>query len=327
MDRQDIIAQAKRTLDIEYHAIEQAAQRLGDDFLRACQMLLDMKGRAVLCGIGKSGAVGRKLSGTLASTGTPAFFMHPTEAIHGDLGVVVDEDVVIMLSNSGEMDELSQILPALKRRGVRVIAICGAEDSTLASEADATIDSTVEREACPLGLAPTASTATMMALGDALAMAVMYARGFSAEDFAAAHPGGTLGRRLLGRVSDVMHSGEDNPTVSPDDTVLQCLLTMTQAAVRGVVSVTDDDGRLLGIFTDGDLRRLMQTEQKRDKVMDLPVAEVMTQAPITVSPATLATEALRIMEVKEVDNLPVADAAGKSVGVVDIQDLLKFRVI
>jgi len=327
MDRQDILAQAKKTLGIEHHAIEQAAQRLGDDFLRACQILLDMKGRAVLCGIGKSGAVGRKLSGTFASTGTPAFFMHPAEAIHGDLGMVVDEDVVIMLSNSGEMDELSQILPALKRRGVRIIAICGAEDSTLASEADAIIDSTVEREACPLGLAPTASTTTMMALGDALAMAVMYARGFSAEEFAAAHPGGTLGRRLLDRVSDVMHGGEDNPTVTPDATVLQCLLAMTQAAVRGVVSVVDDDGRLLGIFTDGDLRRLMQTEQKRDEVMDLPVAEVMTEAPITVSPATLATEALRIMEVKEVDNLPVADAAGKSVGVVDIQDLLKFRVI
>ena len=253
--------------------------------------------------------------------------MHPAEAIHGDLGMVVDEDVVIMLSNSGETDELSHILPALKRRGVRIIAICGAENSTLASEADAVIDSAVEREACPLGLVPTASTTTMMALGDALAMAVMYARGFSAEEFAAAHPGGTLGRRLLDRVSDVMHGGEDNPTVTPDATVLQCLLSMTQAAVRGVVSVVDDDGRLLGIFTDGDLRRLMHTEQKRDEVMDLPVAEVMTEAPITVSPATLATEALRIMELREVDNLPVADAAGKSVGVVDIQDLLKFRVI
>ncbi len=327
MDPQDMLEQARKTMSIEYQAIERASQRLGEGFLQACRMLLEMKGRAVLCGIGKSGAVGRKLAGTFASTGTPAFFMHPAEAIHGDLGMVVDEDVVIMLSNSGETDELSRILPALKRRGVRIIAICGDENSALACEADAMIDSAVEYEACPLGLAPTASTATMMALGDALAMAVMYVRGFSVEDFAASHPGGALGRRLLTRVMDAMHSGDDNPTVAPDTPVMQCLLAMTQASVRGVLSVVDEHDRLLGIFTDGDFRRLMQTAQRRDEAMDLPVSEVMTKTPITVSPETLASEAVHIMEVKAVDNLPVVDADGKSVGVVDIQDLLRLRVI
>ena len=327
MDPKDILDQAKRTLAIEHSAIRAAAERLGDDFLKACQMLLEMKGRAVLSGIGKSGAVGRKLAATFASTGTPAFFMHPAEAIHGDLGMVVDDDIVIMLSNSGETDELSRILPAIKRRGIPVIAICGDKASTLGAEAAAVIDSAVEEEACPLGLAPTASTATMMALGDALAMAVMYARGFSVEQFASSHPGGTLGRRLLSRVSDAMHAGDESPTVSPDDSVLHCLLTMSKASVRGVVSVVDPDGQLLGIFTDGDLRRLMQEQQRRDEVMGRPVAEVMTENPITVTPDTLATEALHIMETRQVDNLPVADIHGAAVGVVDIQDLMRLRII
>ncbi len=327
MDPKEILEQAKRTLAIEHRAVLVAAERLGDDFLRACQMLLEMKGRAVLCGIGKSGAVARKLAATFASTGTPAFFMHPAEAIHGDLGMVVDDDIVVMLSNSGETDELSRILPAIKRRGIPVIAICGDQASTLGAEAAAVINSAVEREACPLGLAPTASTITMMALGDALAMALMYARGFSAEQFASSHPGGTLGRRLLSRVADAMHAGDESPTVTPADSVLQCLLTMSQASVRGVVSVVDPDGRLLGIFTDGDLRRLMQEQKRRDEVMGLPVAEVMTKDPITVTPDTLATAALHIMETKQVDNLPVTATDGTSVGVVDIQDLMKLRII
>ncbi len=327
MDPKDILNQAKRTLAIEHNAIQAAADRLGDEFLKACHMLLEMKGRAVLCGIGKSGAVGRKLAATFASTGTPAFFMHPAEAIHGDLGMVVDDDVVIMLSNSGETDELSRILPAIKRRGVPIIAICGDEASTLGDEAAAVINSAVEEEACPLGLTPTASTATMMALGDALAMALMYARGFSAEQFASSHPGGTLGRRLLSHVSDAMHAGDESPTVRPDDSVLHCIFTMSKASVRGVVSVVDLEGQLLGVFTDGDLRRLMQEQQGRDEVMDLPVAEVMTKNPITVTPDTLATEALHIMETRQVDNLPVADTDGTAVGVVDIQDLMRLRII
>jgi len=327
MDSSDILNQARRTISIEMDAISRAADRLGEDFIRACRMILESPGRTVLCGIGKSGAVARKLAGTFASTGTPAFFLHPAEAIHGDLGMVRDSDIVIMLSNSGETDELVRILPPLRRRGVRIIAVCGEHSSTLAQEAEAIIDSAIECEACPLGLAPTASTATMMALGDALAMAVMHMRGFSEEDFAASHPGGALGRRLLSRVSDAMHAGDETPKVDSTTTVLQCLLTMSHASVRGVVVVVDEAERIQGLFTDGDLRRLMQSEQNRDRLMDRPVSEVMTINPVSVKPETLATEALRIMETREIDNLPVVDDNGVVAGVVDIQDLMKLRVL
>ncbi|HCU35229.1 MAG TPA: hypothetical protein DGT21_07125 [Armatimonadetes bacterium] len=327
MDTSEILNQARTTIAIETDAISRAADRLGEDFIRACRMILESPGRTVLCGIGKSGAVARKLAGTFASTGTPAFFLHPAEAIHGDLGMVCDADIVIMLSNSGETDELVRILPALRRRGVRIIAVCGEHSSTLAQEAEAIIDSAIECEACPLGLAPTASTATMMALGDALAMAVMHMRGFSVEDFAASHPGGALGRRLLSRVSDAMHAGQETPRVAPSTTVLQCLLTMSHASVRGVVVVVDEAGRMQGLFTDGDLRRLMQSGENRDELMDRPVSEVMTANPVSVRPETLATEALRIMETREIDNLPVVDGDGIVAGVVDIQDLMKLRVL
>ena len=327
MDRSEILNQARKTIEIETDAISRAADRLDEDFIRACRMILESPGRTVLCGIGKSGAVARKLAGTFASTGTPAFFLHPAEAIHGDLGMVCDSDIVIMLSNSGETDELVRILPALSRRGVRIIAVCGEHSSTLAQEAEAVIDSAIECEACPLGLAPTASTATMMALGDALAMAVMHMRGFSVEDFAASHPGGALGRRLLSRVSDAMHAGQETPRVAPTTTVLQCLLTMSHASVRGVVVVVDEPGHMQGLFTDGDLRRLMQSGENRDELMDRPVSEVMTTNPVSVRPETLATEALRIMETREIDNLPVVDDEGIVAGVVDIQDLMKLRVL
>ncbi len=327
METTDILNQARRAIRIETDAIGRAADRLGEDFVRACRMILDSTGRTVLCGIGKSGAVARKLAGTFASTGTPSFFMHPAEAIHGDLGMVCDADVVIMLSNSGETEELLRILPALSRRGVGIIAVCGEHSSTLAQEAAAVIDSAIECEACPLGLAPTASTATMMALGDALAMAVMYMRGFSEADFAASHPGGALGRRLLSRVADAMHSGDETPKVSPETSVLQCLLTMSHASVRGVVVVVDETDRMQGVFTDGDLRRLMQSGENRDRLMDRPVAEVMTTNPTTARPEMLATEALRIMETRELDNLPVVYDTGTVAGVVDIQDLMKLRVL
>ncbi len=327
MDRTEILNQARTTIAIETDAISRAADRLGEDFIRACRMILESPGRTVLCGIGKSGAVARKLAGTFASTGTPAFFLHPAEAIHGDLGMVCDSDIVIMLSNSGETEELVRIIPALSRRGVKIIAVCGEHSSTLAQEAEAVIDSAIECEACPLGLAPTASTATMMALGDALAMAVMHMRGFSVEDFAASHPGGALGRRLLSRVSDAMHAGQETPRVAPTVTVLQCLLTMSHASVRGVVVVVDEAGHMQGLFTDGDLRRLMQSGENRDELMDRPVSEVMTTNPVSVRPETLATEALRIMETREIDNLPVVDDEGIVAGVVDIQDLMKLRVL
>ncbi len=323
MDRQAVLNQARDTLRIEAEAVAALAERLGDDFVRAVGMLLETKGRAVLTGVGKSGAVARKLAATLASTGTPSAFMHPTEAAHGDLGMVTGEDVVIALSQSGESDELSTILPAIKRRGARLIVICGNAESTLARYADAYLDAAVEQEACPLGLAPTASAVAALAMGDALAMATMAARGVTVEEFAACHPAGTLGRKVLLRVQDIMHGGPDSPTVALGATVLEALIAMSKASVRGAVMVVDDEQRLCGFFTDGDLRVLMQKVPDRQRVMSEPIERVMTRQPTTCSPEMLAAEAARIMQEREFDNLPVVDAEGRAVGVLDIQDLIK----
>jgi arabinose-5-phosphate isomerase len=322
-----LISQARETLAVEQAAIAAAAARLGDDFLAAAKLLLECAGRVIVCGIGKSGAVGRKIASTLASTGTPALFVHPAEAMHGDLGMICDGDVVIMLSNSGETEEILNILPAVMRRKVKLIAICGDEESTLAQAADATLDARCEREACPLGLAPTASAVVALALGDALAMAVMAARGFTAEDYASTHPGGLLGRRLLLRLSNVMRTGDDNPTVPPEATVMDALLKMSTAPVRGVVTIVNGDGMLRGLFTDGDFRQLMRRADAPAEVMARPISEVMTRRPTVAHPDMLATEALRLMEEREFDNLPVVDADGRAIGMVDIQDLMKLRVI
>ena len=324
---EQILPQAQLTLRIEVEAIEAAAGRLGDDFIKAAQLLLETRGRVIVCGIGKSGAVGRKIASTLASTGTPAFFVHPAEAMHGDLGMICDGDVVIMLSNSGETNEILDILPAVRRRQVKLIAICGDAGSTLARAADAYVDAACEREACPLGLAPTASALVALALGDALAMSLMAARGFTPEDYAASHPGGSLGRRLLLRVADVMHTGEDNPTLGPEATVMEALLKMSTAPVRGVVTVVDEQGMLRGLFTDGDFRLLMHKTADHTQVMTSSISSVMTARPTVSRPEVLAAEALRIMEEREFDNLPVVDEAGRAVGMVDIQDLMKLRVI
>ena len=325
--RTAILDQARATLEIEAAAIAAAAARLDDEFVRAAQLVLATQGRVIVCGIGKSGAVGRKIASTLASTGTPSLFLHPAEAMHGDLGMVCDGDVVIMLSNSGETDEILQILPAVKRRSVKVIAICGDGESTLAQAADAVLDAHCEREACPLGLAPTASAIVALALGDALAMAAMAARGFTAEDYAASHPGGMLGQRLLLRVANVMHTGEDNPTIAPDATVMDALLKMSTAPVRGVVTVVDEAGLLLGLFTDGDFRQLMRKAENPGAILSHPISEVMTAHPTVARPDLLGVEALRLMEEREFDNLPVVDEAGHAIGMVDIQDLMKLRVI
>lgn len=317
------VTQARETLDIEAKAIRRLSERLGEDFRRAVKLLLDLRGRAVTSGIGKSGAVARKIAGTLASTGTPAFFMHPTEAQHGDLGMVTADDVVLIFSNSGETDEVTVLLPWLKRVGAPIIAVCGRLHSTLAREADAVLDASVEREACPLGLVPTASAIAQMALGDALAMAVMAARGFTVEDYARTHPAGTIGRKVLLRVKDLMHAGQDNPTIPLSATVLEALLVMTNSPIRGAVSVVDEDGRLAGFFTDGDFRVLMQREGDWGAVMRRPIAEVMTRTPTTTSPETLAQEAARIMQAKQFDNLPVVDSDGRAVGMLDIQDVIR----
>ncbi|MEN6640846.1 MAG: KpsF/GutQ family sugar-phosphate isomerase [Armatimonadia bacterium] len=322
-----IIKQARQTLQIECDAITRVSDRLGEDFVQAAQLLLDTSGRVIVCGIGKSGAIGRKIASTLASTGTPALFVHPAEAMHGDLGMICDGDVVIMLSNSGETNEILDILPAVKRRQVKLISICGDENSTLGRASDAFLNAHCEREACPLGLAPTASAVVALALGDALAMALMAARGFTAEDYAESHPGGALGRRLLLRVSDVMHSGEDNPTMGPDGTVMEALLNMSVAPVRGVVTIIDEHGKLIGLFTDGDFRQLMRQSADHARIMNSAIGDVMTRKPTVVKADLLAVEALRLMEEREFDNVPVVDDEGRAVGMVDIQDLMKLRVI
>ena len=327
MNTDDILEQGRQTLQIEAQAVGDLAGRLGEPFACAVQMLLATRGRTILTGVGKSGAIARKLAGTLASTGSPSAFMHPTDAAHGDLGMITGEDVVIALSHSGESDELNAILPAIKRRGAKLIAICGNPNSTLAQYADAYLDAEVAQEACPLGLAPTASAVAALAMGDALAMAAMVARCFTVDDFAHFHPAGALGRSVLLRVEEVMHSGADNPVVPLNATVLEALMTMSQAAVRGVVTVTDAAGKLRGLFTDGDLRVLMQKTDDPGGLMARPIAEVMTQNPTTCPPDMLAAEALRLMQEREFDNLPVADAEGRAVGVVDIQDLMKAGVV
>ena len=325
--RAKILQQGQDTLRTESEAIADIADHLGEEFLHACGLILGTQGRVVVSGIGKSGAVGRKIASTLASTGTPAFFMHPAEALHGDLGMISDGDVVIMLSNSGETQEILAILPSVKRRRVDIIAMCGMRNSTLCDAADVFLDCSCTREACPLGLAPTTSAVVTLAVGDALATAVMAARGFSAEDYAATHPGGSLGRRLLLRVRDVMHTGEDNPRVSPDASIVETLLTMSTAPVRGVVNIVDEEGMLRGLFTDGDFRVLMQRHPDRNAIMDSPISDFMTRTPTTVLPDVLAAEALRIMEERKFDNLPVIDEDGRSLGIVDIQDLMNLRVI
>jgi len=323
----EILDQARETLSIESAAVAGLADRLDDEFLRAVKYLLEMKGRAIVCGIGKSGAIGRKLAGTLASTGTPAYFMHAAEAVHGDLGMVDHDDVVILITTSGETDEIVRILPILKRRGAKLVAVCGRPASSVGREVDVLLNTAVEREACPLGLAPTSSSMAQLAMGDALAMALMRARGVTVEEFGETHPAGQLGKRILLRVEDVMHGGDDNPTTGMQTTVWDALLTMTQASVRGAVTIVDDQGMLRGLFTDGDFRRLMQKAEDPANLMSRPISEVMTTSPTTIKVGTLATEAVRLMEEREFDNVPVVDDDGRALGMLDIQDLMKAGIV
>lgn len=327
VSREVILEQARDTLRLESAAVNCLAERLDDRFVDAVELLLATRGRVIVAGIGKSGAIGRKLAGTLASTGTPAYFMHAAEAVHGDLGMIGGEDVAILITNSGETDEVVRILPAIKRRGARIIAICGNRGSTVGREADVLLDASVEREACPLGLAPTSSALAELAMGDALAMALMRARGFTLEDYGERHPGGQLGKRVLLRVEDLMHTGEDNPTVGLDATVEQALLAMSTATVRGAVSVVDEQGRLRGLFTDGDFRLLMQKVADRNDVMARPIVEVMTREPTVARVGTLAVEALRTMDQRQFDNIPVVDADGRALGMLDVQDLMKAGIV
>ena len=314
---------AHETLDIEAAALSGLKARLNEGFSQAVRMMLDVRGRVVVMGMGKSGHIGRKIAATLASTGTPAMFVHPAEASHGDLGMIKVVDLVLAISNSGESEELTAILPVLKRLGVPLIAITGGITSTLARHADVTIDSTVDREACPLNLAPTASTTAQLALGDALAVALLDARGFRAEDFARSHPGGALGRRLLTHVSDVMRRGEDLPRVGPSTTFTGLMREMSAKGL-GASAVVNEAGTVLGIFTDGDLRRLVE------KGVDLRAAtagEVMHPQPLTIREDALAAEAAALMELHRITSVLVVDAEGRLCGAVNSNDLMRAKVI
>jgi arabinose-5-phosphate isomerase len=314
---------ARDTFDIESHALLGLKARQGEGFGRACLAMLECGGRVVVMGMGKSGHVGRKIAATLASTGTPALFVHPAEASHGDLGMVTPGDVVLAISNSGESDELAAIVPAIKRLGVTLVAMTGRPESTLAQHADITISSAVDQEACPLNLAPTASTTAQMALGDALAVALLDARGFREEDFARSHPGGSLGRKLLMHVRDLMRSGEEVPRVGPDTAFTDMLREMTGKGL-GFTAVADGEGRVLGIFTDGDLRRLIE---RGADLRALRAADVMHPGPKLVSADALAVDAADLMEQHRITSVLVVDASGALAGALNSNDLMRAKVI
>jgi arabinose-5-phosphate isomerase len=314
---------ARDTLDIEAQALLGLKDRLDERFAQAVKLMLHVQGRVVVTGMGKSGHIGRKIAATLASTGTPAMFVHPGEASHGDLGMIKNVDVVLGISNSGESDELVAILPMLKRQGVPLIAMTGGLQSALALHADVVLDSSVEKEACPLNLAPTASTTAQLALGDALAVALLDARGFKAEDFARSHPGGSLGRRLLTHVSDVMRAGENTPFVHPEASLMELMREMSHKGL-GASAVVDAEQRVLGIFTDGDLRRLI--EQGRD-LRDLKAQDVMHPGPRTIQQDALAVVAAELMEAHRITSVLVVDKTGRLCGALNSNDLMRAKVI
>jgi arabinose-5-phosphate isomerase len=317
------VALARRVLDIEARAVAELAARLDGSFVEAVRIVLDCKGRVVVSGIGKSGHIARKIASTLASTGTPAFFVHPAEASHGDLGMVTQDDVMIALSNSGESAELLTIVPLIKRQGARLIAITGNAKSTLATEADVHLDGRVGEEACPLGLAPTASTTAALALGDALAVALLEARGFGREDFARSHPGGSLGKQLLTHVSDVMRTGDAVPRVGEDAKLSDAVLEISRKGL-GMTAIVDGQDRVVGVFTDGDLRR---TLERIGDIRATPVREVMTRNPRTVGGDRLAVEAVKIMEDAKISQLLVIEDDKRLIGALNMHDLMRAKVI
>jgi arabinose-5-phosphate isomerase len=308
---------AKEVLSVEADAVLNLRDRIGESFVRAVDMILECKGRVIVTGMGKPGIIGRKISATLASTGTPSLDMHPADAIHGDLGMVTCDDVVIVISNSGKTDEITRLLPLLKKIDAKMIAMTGDLDSPLADHADCVLDCGVEIEACPFNLAPTASTTAALAMGDALAVVLLEKRGFKIEDYALYHPGGSLGRQLL-KVSDVMRTGGRNPVVSQDALVRDALVAATRARAGSAV-IVDGDGRLAGIFTDGDLRRCLE---KDPDILSKPIKDYMTRSPGTTSPDKLVGEAMNLIKSKRTKDLPVLDDDGKPVGFIDEQDLL-----
>ncbi|ALJ27481.1 MULTISPECIES: KpsF/GutQ family sugar-phosphate isomerase [Stenotrophomonas] len=319
----DLIASGRRVFEIERAELDRVGGRIGTEFAAACRLILGSRGRVVATGMGKSGHIARKIAATLASTGTPAFYVHPGEAGHGDLGMITADDVVLALSYSGESDEVLMLLPVLKRQGNPLIAMTGRPQSSLASAADIHLDVNVDHEACPLALAPTSSTTTSLAMGDALAVALLDARGFTADDFARSHPAGSLGRRLLLHITDVMHSGADLPSVREDASLSEALMEMSRKRL-GMTAVVDAGGRLVGLFTDGDLRRALDTDLD---VRTAGIAQVMTRAPRTIGADQLAVEAARMLEQYKINGLIVVDGEGRAVGALNIHDLLRAKVV
>ncbi|WP_341502888.1 KpsF/GutQ family sugar-phosphate isomerase [Gallaecimonas sp. GXIMD4217] len=322
MSKPSFIQWGREVLDIEKKAIEGLHDHLNGQFEAACQLLFDCQGKVIVSGMGKSGHIGRKIAATLASTGTSAFFVHPGEASHGDLGMIRESDVVLAISNSGETHELLTLLPVFKRLGIKLVAMTGNPDSSLARFADVHLCIAVEQEACPLNLAPTASTTATLAMGDALAVALLNARDFTADDFALSHPGGSLGKRLLLKIEDLMHGGDALPVVPRGVGLKEALLEMTRKGL-GMTAVVDDAGTLVGVFTDGDLRRVLDME--RD-IHQTHIDEVMTQGPITIKADILAAEALHLMEERKIGGLLVVDDNNAPIGALNFQDLLKAGV-
>ncbi|MCU1715649.1 KpsF/GutQ family sugar-phosphate isomerase [Pseudomonas sp. 5P_3.1_Bac2] len=319
----DLIKSAQRTIRLEAEAINELLPRINADFTRACDLILASKGRIVVVGMGKSGHIGHKIAATLASTGTTSFFVHPAEASHGDMGMITRDDVVLALSNSGSTAEIVTLLPLIKRLGITLISITGNPESPLAQAAEVNLDASVSQEACPLNLAPTSSTTVSLVLGDALAIALLEARGFTAEDFAFSHPGGALGRRLLLKVANVMHSGDALPCVHRGTSLREALLEMTEKGL-GMTVVVDDDGRLAGIFTDGDLRRALD---RNIDVRQASIDEVMTAGGKVARAEMLAAEAVKIMEDHKINSLPVVDEHNKPIGAFNLGDLLRAGVM
>ena len=323
MPQFDFVKSGLRTISIESDAVIALSQRLDQDFIKACELILNCPGRIIVTGMGKSGHIGKKIAATLASTGTPSFFVHPGEANHGDLGMITKQDIVLAISYSGTSNEILTLLPLLKRSGIKIISMTGNPLSTLAEIAEAHLNIAVETEACPLDLAPTASTTATLVLGDALAIALLEARGFTEEDFAFSHPGGALGRKLLLRVVDIMHTGEQIPRVLANANLSEALLTMTEKGF-GMTTIVDDNNQLLGIFTDGDLRR---TVDKGIKLTGATISDLMNRTPKTIGTKALPAEALKMMEDLKITALVVRDEQNRPIGVLHMHDLLRAGVV
>lgn len=317
------LALGRQTLSIEAAAVDALINRINDDFAQAVELILNSHGRVIVSGMGKSGHIARKIAATMASTGTPAYFVHPAEASHGDLGMITRDDVLLALSNSGESEELLRIVPQIKRQGAKLISMTGVATSTLAREADIHLDAGVAQEACPHNLAPTASTTAALALGDALAVALLDARGFSPDDFARSHPGGSLGRRLLTHVRDVMRSGQQVPAVPPETDITDAIIAMSRGGL-GLVAITDEQQTILGIFTDGDLRRAFE---KRIELQQAAISTIMHSSPRTIGPDRLAVEAVEMMERLRINALLVADTENRLQGALNMHDLFTAKVI